>query len=175
MDLKMTPYQNLKFPFDIICIEIIVIGFSAMTSFLIKTINNKTSTNITAVTLPILIILKYGIDRLLSTETGTETHDLFLTIFRLTYPISIVVLIVQMVSFKMTSRILVIVSSVIGVFWTLISTVELTRFLDNRQGAAEYAAEPKNIWSFVLIMFMITSWTILKLNDLKRQKINYSW
>lgn len=175
VDFKMTPYQNLKFPFDIISIEIIVIGLSILTSILIKTIDNKILKNNLVVMLPIFVILKYGIDSLFSTETGTETHDLFLTIFRLTYPIALIALIVQIVSFKTTDRILTIISSIIGLFWTSISIVEMTRFLDHRQGAVEYAEEPKNIWSFVLIMFMITSWTILKLNDLKRLKTNNAW
>lgn len=175
VDFKMTPYQNLKFPLDIISIEIIVIGLSILTSILIKAIDNKILENIMVVILPIFVILKYAIDSLFATETGTETHDLFLTIFHLTYPIAIVALIVQIVSFKMTNRIVTIISSIIGLFWTLISIVEMTRFLDYRQGAVEYAEEPKNIWSFILIMFMITSWTILKLNDLKQLKTNNAW
>ena len=93
----------------------------------------------------------------------------------MTYPIALIALIVEIVSFKTTDRILTIISSIIGLFWTSISIVEMTRFLDHRQGAVEYAEEPKNIWSFVLIMFMITSWTILKLNDLKRLKTNNAW
>ena len=175
IDFKMSPYQNLKFPLDIISIEIIVIGFSIMTSILIKAIDNKIPENIVVVILPFFVILKYGIDSLFATEPGTETHDLFLTIFRLTYPIAIVALIVQIVSFKMTNKILTIISSIIGLFWTLISIVEMTRFLGYRQEAVEYAEEPKNFWSFVLIMYMITSWTILKLNDLKRIKTNNAW
>ncbi len=173
VDFKTTPYQNLKFPLDVINIEIIVLGLSIMTSILIKIIDNKIFENIVVVILPILVVRKYGVGILFATKAGVS--DLFLSIFRLTYPIAIFALIVQVVSFKMNARILTIISFIIGLFWTLISVIEMISFLDYRQGAVEYAEEPKNIWSFVLIMYMITLWTILKLNNLKRLKTNNAW
>ena len=173
VNLTIRPYQNLKFPLDIISIEMIVIGISLLLSIIINVIKNKNFEKVILLLLPVLIVLKYGIDLLFATEIGNETHDLLLAVFRYTYPISIVTLLAQIINVAMTNKIMTIISSIIGILWTIISIIEMAIFLDFRLGAAEYAKEPNNIRSFVLIMVLITFWTMLKIFDLKRLKITH--
>lgn len=170
LDIKIHPYQNLKFPLDIITIGLIVSGFVLLTRAVTIIIESKILLKTILILYPILVLINYGLQLLLSTKLGTTTFDLFLDIFRLTYLISILVIILQLLNLKYTGRIILILLSLTGLFWTFTHIYELTRFLDLRQGAVEYAEEPIRIWTYTILLYLIATWTFLTLTKLIKIK-----
>ena len=175
IELRTLAYDNLKFPIDIICITITSIGLTLSTFFLLKIINNKSLINFTTTTIPVLLTLKYFFDLILSSSVGTDIHDLFLSIFSITYPLAILATAIQTVSDIRIRKFWIIISSLTGLAWTLINIIETKRFLEYRQSGPVYSEEPQSNWIFVLIMFMILLWTTLRINKLKYMKINNDW
>lgn len=166
LDIKINPYQNLRFPLDIITIGLIVSGFVLLTGALTIKLDSKILLKTILILYPIFVLINYALQLLLSTKLGTTTSDLFLDIFRLTYPISILVIILQLLNLKFTGRIILILLSLTGLCWTITHIYELTRFLDLRQGAVEYAEEPKRIWTFIILLYLTVAWTFLTFTKL---------
>lgn len=161
---EFSPYQNLEYPLDLLNIGIIAIGLVLLSTALVLTINNNSFTNSLGIILPGVLIFQYIVDSLLLTTISNTTHDLFLSIFKWTYPASIIALAFQLYSFKWFNKSSSIILVFIGLIWIAISLFEIAKFLNHRQSSAEYAEEPNNIWPFVLIVFLIALWTMLKLN-----------
>jgi hypothetical protein len=172
LDIKMHPYQSLRFPFDIITIGLIVTGFVLLTGILTIRLDSKILLKTILILYPTIILLSFGLQLLLSTKFGTTTYDLFLNIYRWTYLISILVFILQLLNLKLTGRIILILLLLTGLFWTIIHIYELTSFLNMRQGSVEYAEEPKSIWTYTFLLYLTATWTFLTFTKLIRIKKN---
>ena len=169
LNFKIQPYQNLRFPLDIITIVLIVSGFVLLTWVLTIILDSKIFKIILSL-YPIFVLINYGLQLLLSTKLGTTTSDLFIVIFQWTYHISILVIILQLLNLKFTGNIILILLSLTGLFWTIMHIYELTWFLNWRQNECVYAEEPKRIWTYTILLYLTATWTFLTITKLIKLK-----